>query len=303
MANQEKPSKLRAILGDTVADQIGKFSESTGGGTPIPKNEKLKDHPEAKRVQQPRDEDGQFTYNAVNNIPLKYPSRGETIPPLLKNFNFDAVMQEGKITTIYNGKRYQFHFDGDLDKFIRTFQQYNGKDGIEGLEKEKVDTKKGRMSKVEKQMIQSGKDGIVILPNGAKADPEAVKNFISRYHKEHGEFYTKNRVGKLKEEYFNRKGGPDDPNNPGGPNNPNNPGGPGGPGGPNNPNGPTGGSSGQKFDSNLAKTNPKEFANKYETEISSILKEIPELTASDVIKLVSGGYVTSMDDLKDILGE
>lgn len=288
MAEQEKPSKLKAILGDEVAGQVGKFKESTGGGTPIPKNEKLKDHPEAKRVQQPRDEDGQFTYNAVNNIPLKYPSRGETIPPLLKNFNFDAVMQKGKITTIYNGKRYQFHFDGDLDKFIRAFQQYNGKDGIEGLEKEKVDTKKGRMSKVEKQMIQSGKDGIVILPNGAKSDPEAVKNFVSRYHKGHGESYTKNKVGKLKEEYFNRKDDSDDSDNPSGPN---------------NPNGPTGGSSGQKFDSNLAKTNPKEFANKYETEISSILKEIPELTASDVIKLVSGGYVTSMDDLKDILGE
>lgn len=82
MAELNKTSK--GILGE-ASEKIGSYTESTGGGTPLAKGEKLKDHPEAKRVQQPRDEDGQFTYNSVNGRELKYgPSRGTTVPPFLR---------------------------------------------------------------------------------------------------------------------------------------------------------------------------------------------------------------------------
>lgn len=82
MADLNKTSK--GLLGE-ASEKIGSYTESTGGGTPLAKGEKLKDHPEAKRVQQPRDEDGQFTYNSVNGKELKYgPSRGTTVPPFLR---------------------------------------------------------------------------------------------------------------------------------------------------------------------------------------------------------------------------
>lgn len=61
---------------------LGTYKEATGGGEPIPKGQKRTTQ---KRVMQPRDEFGQFTYNAANKKELKYgPSRGTTIPPYLR---------------------------------------------------------------------------------------------------------------------------------------------------------------------------------------------------------------------------
>ena len=89
--NAKNPN-LKDVFKKYSEEREGKFQEATGGGTPIPKGERLKDHPEAKRVMQPRDDDGQFTYNAVNNKPLKYgSSRGTTIPPLLAGMKINFV--------------------------------------------------------------------------------------------------------------------------------------------------------------------------------------------------------------------
>ncbi len=87
-------------LGKFISDDsFGNYQESTGGGTPLDKGEKLKDHPEAKRVMQPRDKEGKFTYNSVNGKTLAYgPSRGTTIPPFLRGSNAKLVQQG----TIFN---------------------------------------------------------------------------------------------------------------------------------------------------------------------------------------------------------
>ena len=44
--------------------EASKKTMATGGGQPLKKGEKLSDHPEKKRVLQPRNEDGTFDYNS-----------------------------------------------------------------------------------------------------------------------------------------------------------------------------------------------------------------------------------------------
>ena len=119
---------VKAIVGKGTAASMGHFSESTGGGTPLAKGEKLKDHPEAKRVQQPRDEDGKFTYNSVNGLELKYgPSRGVTVPPILRGvvFTFYAKGSKIKVETP-EGKKLinMMSFDANKDEMVNLFKYY-----------------------------------------------------------------------------------------------------------------------------------------------------------------------------------
>ena len=103
----------------------GDFKMSTGGGTPIPEGEKLKDHPEIHRVQQPRDKDGQFTYNAVNNIPLKYgPTRGTTIPPLLQGMKINFAQKSNK-TVVLDGLTYAAKMDCTKEEFMEMLKKFS----------------------------------------------------------------------------------------------------------------------------------------------------------------------------------
>ena len=153
------PSKLRALIGNEAADKIGTYQESTGGGTPIPKGEKLKDHPEAKRVQQPRDEDGKFTYNAVNNKTLKHhPSRGTTMLPFLKHVNFDYLTKHGKETAINDENRYVVVYNGTKEELNEFFKNYTGN---RGEWDEDATKKKGRASKEEKEAVEEKHEGLI----------------------------------------------------------------------------------------------------------------------------------------------
>lgn len=157
-----KPSGLEAIIGKKAYDKMGNYKEATGGGTPIPKGEKLKDHPEAKRVKQPRDDDGRFTYNAVNFKELKTKdSRGITVPPFLRGVKINFAKKGDKNYIWQNGKRYEIDLNGlDKNSFIRTFQVYGGKlndgtlvftgNGDDYKLKPEVEAKRGAYSKSEK---------------------------------------------------------------------------------------------------------------------------------------------------------
>lgn len=283
MAKKVSPSKIRAVLGDKVADKIGTYDESTGGGTPIPKGEKLKDHPEAKRVQQPRDEEGKFTYNAVNNKPLKYPSRGETIPPFLKDVNLDKFAVKGKVTVIHNGNRYTTILDGDVEAFIRNFQVYDKDKGFGEWSKE-LSKKRGKTSKAEKEALNAGKDTIVggEKIKGLRMSNEILqKTFNSTYAENFGGPYEGNKVGRMKKELI-RPVGPQPTPQPKEQPNP-------------TPQPKQQENTPKEFDTNLAKTNPMEFAKQNKDTISKIMNDNPDLSPTKIISLIANGYIKASD--------
>lgn len=143
----------KGILGE-ASEKIGNYTESTGGGTPLAKGEKLKDHPEAKRVMQPRDEDGQFTYNSVNGKGLKYgPSRGTTVPPFLRGvkLTFCAPGTKLKIDGQDGIKIKIMTIDMSVEEIVNACKEYiESEEGFAGMGEGSSITKKGRKSKEEK---------------------------------------------------------------------------------------------------------------------------------------------------------
>ena len=125
--------------------KIGDYQEAAGGGTPMKKGQKVshvadtveeahqyrKDHPGAiVRVNQPRDEEGHFTYNSANERELEYgPSRGKTIPPFLKDMEISFAKKSGRGSIIMDGKRYKplvaFKSAAEL---VQMFKEYSKED-------------------------------------------------------------------------------------------------------------------------------------------------------------------------------
>lgn len=157
MADNKNKKTYQDILDKSAENagrtKIGDYKESTGGGTPMQKGDKIdyvadnpqeaesykKDHPSAiVRVQQPRDEDGQFTYNSVNKRGLKYgPSRGKTVPPFLRGMEVAFAQKSGEGSLILDGKRYKPPVSfTSKEELTQMFVEYSEKDdtfvGLEG---------------------------------------------------------------------------------------------------------------------------------------------------------------------------
>ena len=181
MADLNKTSK--GILGEN-AKKIGTFKESTGGGTPLAKGEKLKDHPEAKRVQQPRDENGQFTYNSVNGKELKYgPSRGTTVPPFLKGIKL-TFCQPGTKLKISDSEVLIMTIDMSVEQIVANCKRYfESEGGFAGMGEGTSIKKMGRKSKEEKE-ASTGQVGYV--------DPQSLSSGTQQKMKEAKKFYEKN---------------------------------------------------------------------------------------------------------------
>ena len=157
----KKTNIARAIAGDSNINKIGTYQESTGGGTPLEKGEKLKDHPEAHRVSQPRDEQGRFTYNSANEKPLKYgPSRGVTIPPFLRGVSLTFAIKRDTVIN-YNGLTHLAGINMTASQFIEKFKEYDKNKGFGILMEEIVARKRGRKSAAEKDVIAKGDAGII----------------------------------------------------------------------------------------------------------------------------------------------
>lgn len=141
--------KVRRAFGDEVADKLGNFQEAPGGGKPLGKGEKApsKDWVRKNRKMQPRDDEGKFTYNAVNLKPLKYgPSRGTTVPPIVKADIFEKIFNKKETTVVNENNRQKIVTRMGVEDFVDAFRQYNEKYGF-GFDSK---TKTGRWSKEEK---------------------------------------------------------------------------------------------------------------------------------------------------------
>lgn len=262
MATEKKPN-LKDIFNKYSASRENTFKEYTGGGTPIPKGEKLEDHPEIHRVQQPRDEEGQFTYNAVNNKPLKYgPSRGKTIPPLLKGMKIKFAEKKND-AVVLDGLTYIHGLDFTKEELIERLSDFtidgeNGKVIWNNLPDSELKRKKGRKSQEEKEMIKNNESGFTktdtTLDYGNRRKPEFVKP-------------------KPKPPVAPQGNGGGKPNTPQQPQQ-------------------------TKIDTDLAKSDPVAFGNKYQKEISNIKKLDPKISESKIINAFASGKIESFDDLE-----
>lgn len=169
----------KATIGKEALDKIGTYQEAPGGGTPVKgggrgamdKNFKVVDSkeeadkiretdPNAKiRYNQPRDENGQFTYNSSNAKELVTgPSRGYTIPPFLRGVNIKFAEVGSKIRTKEDGKLKTLLSTVNMSKeaLIKACKEYTKEEGFLGMGKDTTIEKKGRESKAEKATKGTG---------------------------------------------------------------------------------------------------------------------------------------------------
>lgn len=196
MAEKIKPNMQKAVnaeierqkkeLGDEAPKSRGTYEEAPGGGTPakgggrgaMKKNFEVVDSKEEAeairksdpdaviRYNQPRDENGQFTYNSANNkeITTKY-SRGHTLPPFLKGvdltfikkgseFKYEDIDENGKkmIVTVISS------IDMTAEELKSTCKKYLETEGGFATIVGTAIVKGGRKSKANKS-INVGKVG------------------------------------------------------------------------------------------------------------------------------------------------
>ena len=306
----KKMTLARAVAGDQAMNKIGTYQESTGGGTPLKKGEKLKDHPEAHRVSQPRDEEGKFTYNAANAKPLAYgPSRGVTIPPFLKGVKLTFAIDTDTVIN-YNGLTHLAGMTMNAEEFINSFKEYKLDKGFGDVSKEIVARKRGRKSNKEKTAITNKDEGII-----AKNDEQTeiisgktIESFLSTF----GGYKSKPQPkGKP---VFAVKGSANTGGNDGGDNPPD-----GGDdnGGDNQPKNNDGDVNKEKdnapeekdnvteekgksmdFDAESAKNNPKEFFNNNKELVKSVMNTIPGISAAKAVAIIASGKFKNVEELK-----
>ena len=177
--------------------EIGQFEEAAGGGTPMTRGQKIDhvaetpkeadeyraEHPGAiVRVKQPRDTDGQFTYNSANKRELEYgPSRGKTVPPFLANFKVTFAKKSGRGAVInLDGKMYTLP-EGIKTKndFERSYMQYRkDEDKFMGFSKKGKMLEAGSLS--DRAIGRGGKAGksVTIKRGRFDDDYKNVKNLV-----------------------------------------------------------------------------------------------------------------------------
>ena len=156
--------------------EIGQFEEAAGGGTPMTRGQKIDHvaettkeadeyraaHPGAiVRVKQPRDTDGQFTYNSANKRELEYgPSRGKTTPPFLIGFKVTFAKKSGKGAVITPDNK-MFKMPDSIkskDDFERAYMEYSKEgDKFMGFSKEGKEIEAGSLS--DRAIGRGGKAG------------------------------------------------------------------------------------------------------------------------------------------------
>ena len=173
----------RGVIGKEALDKIGTYQEAPGGGTPskgggrgaMKKDFKVVDskeeadairrsNPDAKiRYNQPRDEDGQFTYNSSNAKELVYgPSRGYTVPPFLRGVELTFV-EKGSTLKVKDPKDMRKWTTmlstinmSPEDMMIKCREYIKSEGGFLGMGEGSAVAKKGRKSEAEKAQKTEG---------------------------------------------------------------------------------------------------------------------------------------------------
>lgn len=119
-----KKFKKMGMIKDTEGGNFGSYKEYNGGGTPVGGHFggqsgrvgwKERGEP-GHRDEQPRTNDGKFTYNSVNGMETKYDGRGKTVNPLLTGGENGVKIEDvkgqfqaksGSLYDKYKGKFYQ----------------------------------------------------------------------------------------------------------------------------------------------------------------------------------------------------
>lgn len=126
-----------ASIKDTEGGNFGNYKEYNGGGSPKggvwggangrvgwderKKQGEVKEY--EHRKDQPRTDDGKFTYNSVNGKETKYDGRGETVNPLLTGGENGVYIKDvDKRGKAHNGVESQFK-----NKSGEVFDRYKGK--------------------------------------------------------------------------------------------------------------------------------------------------------------------------------
>lgn len=195
MAETKKPANVgEAILGENKG-KIGEYQEAPGGGTPLAAGQKApsKEWVAENRKMQPRDENGQFTYNSANAKPLAYgPSRGVTVPPFLRGVKLTYAVENKDVIIGEDGKRYLAGIDLSARDIVNAYKNYVGESGekenlqFKGLE-EVIKAKKGAKSKSEQEAIEKGLEGVLGGVNIYEAlknsfDPKKAKTDNEKYN-------------------------------------------------------------------------------------------------------------------------
>ena len=204
----DKENEERRAKGLKERKKFGEYTESTGGGTPIPKGktkEDMEGKPGFHRVSQPRDDEGKFTYNAANGKGLKYgPSRGETIPPFLRGVVLTCI-EEGTTMKTENMERILSTLNMTAEQIFENCKHYlESEEGFAGLIGGFV-RKKGRESKAEK-----GNVGITGKQDLSKAG-ETTKNSLAQAKAEYDKAEKSKRapepgLNSSPSQYYNKAG-------------------------------------------------------------------------------------------------
>lgn len=292
---KKNPSLLDATqrenAGAGTATAIGTYKESYGGGTPLAKGEKAPSEEWLKenRVQQPRDADGQFTYNSANNKELKYgPSRGKTIPPFLLGSKCLYAIKK-KSSVAFGGKVYWAGVDMSLEEFIAECQEYRPESKI----RQPMKGKPGGGSKAEKDFIKQGGKGFIgaDYKNSFKFQDKSdflktkynFVNFMQQNKPKTGSNAKNNNYANKKtnntttQDNLNKNNVTKNINNVDNINKNN------------------------SSNAKMAKDNPKEFVKKNSMLIKSIMKMNPKLSPGKLVKLIASGKYESLEKIKEIL--
>ena len=179
----DKQNEERQKEGLKERKKFGEFTESTGGGTPIPKGKTIEDmegKPGFHRVEQPRDEEGKFTYNSANGKGLKYgPSRGTTKPPFLNGVDLTFI-EKGTTMKTEDLERIISTIDMSVDQLIENCKHYlESEEGFAGMANAAI-KKMGRQSKAEKEST-GGITGKMDLSKASENTKQRVNEMQEKY--------------------------------------------------------------------------------------------------------------------------